>query len=336
MSADADLLRLQLGCVLEIGHAINAPVPLANILESVCSAARTFGWESAALVVWADTEAGVKPWRAASGMDPERTALFLADLAARGSEIYAVFEKRDVTSLDGAVSKSGTTSRRRGLAMLIRSMGEPFGVLAVEGPTLPEATATISLDALRMLGDMAAIAVRSSHFADALGTLDSTDLLTHLMNRKGFEDALRREMERAYRGLLPLSIIVADVDRLERVNHASGREAGDTAIRTVAGVLLEGLRQVDIAAHVGSGHFQVLLPGATLDGAREVAERLRCAVAAAKIPGAGTVTATFGVAALNDHAANGAGLMQAAAAALDLGKRRGRNRVSLALPLARR
>jgi diguanylate cyclase (GGDEF)-like protein len=209
-------------------------------------------------------------------------------------------------------------------------------VLAVEGRALPEAPDEATVDALRMLGDLAAVAARAARTADGPGAGELTDPLTHLANRRAFEEALRREVERAYRGLLPLSVVVVDIDRLERANQAYGREAGDAAIRRVGQVLQEGLRQVDIAAHAGSGHFQILLPGATSDGAREVAERLRCAVAATKLPGIGAVTATFGVAVLNEHAANGAGLLQAAGAALDLGKRRGRNRVSLAMPLARR
>jgi diguanylate cyclase (GGDEF)-like protein len=332
MSADADLLRLQLGLVLEIGHAINAPKPLPNILDAVCSAARAFGWESAVVVLWEPTEAGLRAWRAASGTDSERAGRLAAQIAGFGRDLVAVFENRDVVPFEEAK----IASDREGVAVLVRSAGEPYGLLALEGPTLDDATGPEMLASVRRVGEMAAVAMRSARFADALGARDLTDPLTHLANRRGFEESLRRELERAYRGLVPLSIIVVDIDRLDRVNHANGREAGDAAIRTAAHVLQDGLRQVDIAAHVGSGHFQILLPGATSDGAREVAERLRCAVAAAKIPGAGAITATFGVAVLNEHAANGAGLMQAAAAALDLGKRRGRNRVSLALPIGRR
>jgi diguanylate cyclase (GGDEF)-like protein len=329
MPADAELLRLQLGLVLEIGHAINAPAPLPNTLNAVCAAARSFGWERAAVVLWEATDSGVKTWRAASGPDAEGGDRLAAEVAARGRDVFDAFESRDVATL-------GEAAGRDGLAVLIRSGGEPYGVLALADPTSENATEPAAVDLLRKVGEMAAVAMRCARFADALGARDVTDPLTHLANRKGFEESLRREMERAYRGLVPLSVIVVDVDRLERVNQTNGREAGDAAIRTVAHVLLEGLRQVDIAAHLGSGHFQILLPGATSDGAREVAERLRCAVAAAKVPGVGTITATFGVAVLNEHAANGAGLMQAAAAALDIGKRRGRNRVSLALPIGRR
>jgi diguanylate cyclase (GGDEF)-like protein len=271
-------------------------------------------------------------WRAASGSDPYSGVGLATSIAARGRDVFAAFEAGDVVRLDAAIADAST---EQGLALLIRGAGEPYGVLALHGPTGDAAFDAGTIDLLGKVGDMAAVAVRAARVDTTQGARDMTDALTHLANRKGFDESMRREVERAYRGLLPLSIIVADVDRLERVNQAHGREGGDVAIQTVAGVLLDGLRQVDIAAHVGSGHFQILLPGATSAGAREVAERLRCAVAATKIPGVGAVTATFGVAVLNEHAANGAGLMQAAAAALDLGKRRGRNRVSLALPLGR-
>jgi diguanylate cyclase (GGDEF)-like protein len=330
MPAEADLSRLRLGLVLEIGHAINAPAPLPNTLDAVCAAARAFGWERAAIVMWEATESGVKAWRASSG--PEHDGGLGAEVAARGRDVLRLFEVREVTPLDDVLGVPG----RAGVALLVRSAGEAYGVLAVEDPTLADAAGDAALTALRRLGDLAAVAARSARFADAPGASDLADPLTQLASRRAFEETLRREVERAYRGLLPLSVIVVDLDRLDRVNQAHGREAGDAAIRCVAHVLLEGLRQVDIAAHSGSGQFQILLPGASSDGAREVAERLRCAVAAANVPGIGAITATFGVAVLNEHAANAAGLLQAALAALDLGKRRGRNRVSLALSLGRR
>jgi len=332
MSADAELLRLRLGLVLEIGHAINAPTPVPNVLDAVCAAARSFGWDRTAIVLWESTEAGMKAWRAACGASPEIDERLAAALAARGKSLFANFDAGDVVRLNLVIDDVATEN---GLAVLIRSAGEPYGVLALDVPTDAAASEVDTLEMLAKLGDLAAVAAHAAFGAEAHAARDLVDPLTHLANRKGFDESLRREVERAYRGILPLSIIVVDVDRLERINEAHERDGGDVAIQTVANVLLDGLRQVDIAAHVGSGHFQILLPGATSAGAREVAERLRCAVAATKIPGVGTVTATFGVAVLNEHAANGAGLMQAAAAALDLGKRRGRNRVSLALPLGR-
>jgi diguanylate cyclase (GGDEF)-like protein len=138
------------------------------------------------------------------------------------------------------------------------------------------------------------------------------------------------EVERSYRTAPPVSALSIGLDNFEGVPDAAAR---DRALRQVADVLHACLRQVDTAARVGPAAFRILLPNAGLDGAREVAERCRCAVAALNLPDVGALTATFGVATHPDHAANGAGLVQAADAALATGVRRGRNCVAAALPL---
>jgi len=161
-------------------------------------------------------------------------------------------------------------------------------------------------------------------------TSASLDEVTGLVNRRGFDTALRQEVERSYRTFQPVSALAVGLDHFERVTDA---EVRDRALRQVADVLRGCLRQVDTAARVGPAAFRILLPNAGLDGAREVAERCRCAVAALNLPEVGALTATFGVATHPDHAANSAGLAQAADAAFQTGVRRGRNCVAAALPL---
>jgi len=159
------------------------------------------------------------------------------------------------------------------------------------------------------------------------------DDVTGLPNRRGFDDAMRRELERSYRGGKPLSSLTVAIDHFDRIGDA---DATDRALRHVADVLRRTLRHLDVASRVGPSTFRVLLPTASLEDAREVAERCRCALAAAFLPELGALTATFGVATLPDHAANSPGLLQAADAALSVGIRRGRNCVATALPLGER
>ena len=158
----------------------------------------------------------------------------------------------------------------------------------------------------------------------------SRDEVTGLANRRGFDAALRHEVERSYRTHQPVSALAIGIDHFERVEDAGAR---DRTLRHVAVVLRGCLRQVDTAARVGPAAFRILLPNAGIVGAREVAERCRCAIAALNLPDVGALTATFGVATHPDHAANGAGLAQAADAAFNVGVRRGRNCVAVALPL---
>jgi diguanylate cyclase (GGDEF)-like protein len=184
---------------------------------------------------------------------------------------------------------------------------------------------------LELLAALAALALRVTAPRDESAT--TIDPATDLLNRRGVEETLRREVTRAYRVSQPLAAIVLEIDRFDENVEPLGAETATAVARAVAGVLRTELRQLDAVGRVGAAQFRALLPGSNSAGAREVAERLRCVIAASRVPGAGAITATLGVAALPEHAANGAGLLQAAETAVATGQRRGRNCVVVAHPI---
>lgn len=214
-------------------------------------------------------------------------------------------------------------------AVPIEAGGERLGVLLPAAPAAGEDAARF----LRLLAQQVALAVRLARLRERETAEMNVDPATRLLDRRGFDLALRREVERAYRTAQPLATVVVDLDRFESVERLHGAEAAGAVLRMAADALRVGLRQIDVAARTGASQFRALLPGSQSPGAREVAERLRCAIAASVVPGAGVLTATCGIAALPEHAANGAGLVQAADAAVSLGQRRGRNCVVVARPL---
>lgn len=153
-----------------------------------------------------------------------------------------------------------------------------------------------------------------------------TDSLTELPNRRSFDRALAR----VSRGRGPRALVALDIDHFKRVNDTLGHEAGDDALRHLARVLREGLRDGDIAARVGGEEFEVLLPGGDLRLGLEVAERLRAQVEARPFQARGTevrLTVSCGVAAFPDPVASADNLVKMADAALYQAKREGRNRV---------
>ena len=192
-----------------------------------------------------------------------------------------------------------------------------------------------ALAQVRRLAAAVTMAIQADRLRESIRRTAMRDSLTGLFNRLGLDDLVRRDVERAHRSGARISIVVLDIDRLERINQAGGREAGDAAILQVAEILRGGLRMVDLAARIGGGSFCALLPGAGAENAREVAERIRCAIAVTPTQDAGVMTATFGVASLHEHAANGVALLQAAQGAMATGKRRGRNRVDIAVPISK-
>lgn len=111
------------------------------------------------------------------------------------------------------------------------------------------------------------------------------DGLTDIANRGSFEDALRREWERAMRGGDPLSLVLIDIDDFKRYNDFYGHVAGDECLRKVAQALAASTsRKTDLVARYGGEEFVALLPATDQRGGRLIAEALCTAVCALRIP----------------------------------------------------
>ncbi len=101
--------------------------------------------------------------------------------------------------------------------------------------------------------------------------LSSHDVLTGLYNRSYFEDRLTQlEQENCS----PLSILVADVDGLKRVNDEQGHSAGDNLLRSAAEILRASFRAADVVARIGGDEFAVLLPAADEQIAEQLSRRV--------------------------------------------------------------
>lgn len=178
-----------------------------------------------------------------------------------------------------------------------------------------------------------ALGVENARLFARLSQMASTDELTQLANRRRFTETLHMELARARRSGGPLSLIMADVDHLKRVNDTYGHPAGDAAIRHVADAFRRGRRETDVAARLGGEEFAVLLPGTEAVGALKAAERVRRELAESSIPTVGTVTVSIGVATCPEDGAGEQELIQAADERMYAAKSGGRNRVcSLSVP----
>lgn len=110
------------------------------------------------------------------------------------------------------------------------------------------------------------------------------DARTGLYAASHFMRRLREELGHAKRKGRPLALLLADIDRLDGINTAYGRAAGDRVLKGVAAELRRSVRQIDMAAHLGNGRFALLLRDSRPDDARRVAVRIHAAVAQAAVP----------------------------------------------------
>ena len=119
---------------------------------------------------------------------------------------------------------------------------------------------------------------------DSLCELSSRDPLTGLANRRQFELALAREVDRVARAGEPALLLVIDIDHFKAVNDTYGHAVGDQVLRTVARALSETIRPMDTVARIGGEEFALILPNCAPAFGQAVAERMRQRVERRMVP----------------------------------------------------
>lgn len=156
------------------------------------------------------------------------------------------------------------------------------------------------------------------------------DELTQLVNRRFFQRRLEAEFVRSCRYHKSLSLLVCDLDDFKQVNDNHGHAVGDRVLRLVSDTVQANLRKnVDLAGRYGGEELVVLLPETGIDGARQVAEKIRWAVAALadQLGSDMRIGVSIGVAELTDDMDSAERLFEIADARLYQAKADGKNRV---------
>ncbi|HEV7918769.1 MAG TPA: GGDEF domain-containing protein [Solirubrobacterales bacterium] len=137
-----------------------------------------------------------------------------------------------------------------------------------------------------------------------LNYLTDHDPLTGLPNRRSFERTVERHIVLSRRYEHGGAVLIVDLDRLKDINEELGREAGDSLISDVAEAMRDRLRDSDYVARIGGDEFAVLLPSTDRDGAiaaaDSVLEAIRNETVTLRETGVSRVTASVGVACLED------------------------------------
>jgi diguanylate cyclase (GGDEF)-like protein len=168
-----------------------------------------------------------------------------------------------------------------------------------------------------------------------LGQLLTRDSLSGVMNRRAFDEHLRRVWLQALAQKSAIAVCMIDVDHFKRYNDAFGHQAGDAALSQIGGLIQEfAQRPLDVAARYGGEEFSLVLCDVSADQLQHLMERLRQRIQAERFgqPAAGSVTTgltvSLGAAIVNPCAERTPqGAVQLADEALYEAKRGGRNRV---------
>ncbi len=204
-----------------------------------------------------------------------------------------------------------------------------LGLMSVQSRR-PHAYAPQQLRLMETIAAQSAIAIENARLYAELERLSVTDGLTGAYNFRRLLELGAGEFSRAQRSGRRLSALFLDIDHFRGFNERYGHSVGNEVLKAVAGAVKGCIRDVDSLSRFGGEEFVVLLPETAGPAAAAVAERVRAAIEALRVPteaGELSVTASVGWASAEGGARDFQALMNAANDAERLAKARGRNRV---------
>ncbi|MDN4056626.1 diguanylate cyclase [Massilia sp. YIM B02769] len=233
---------------------------------------------------------------------------------------------------DGLVCRHASDTSLDRLCLPLVTQGDVIGCITVTGDELAKAE-EIQRAWIGQVAEQLGLALSNVKLRVSLRQQSIIDPLTQLYNRRYLDEVLKRELARASRSGVPLSVLVLDLDHFKRINDTYGHEGGDAILRKVAAALRENIRSGDVACRMGGEEMVVLLPECDTENALKRADALRIVIAAGDVLHNGQrigATASIGVASYPAHGHNVQTLVHAADLALYEAKHEGRNCVRVA------
>jgi diguanylate cyclase (GGDEF)-like protein len=279
--------------------------------------------ETSQVVTWNDpgppTE--LASWRAESAA---RTHLTVPEIAAA----RALVDPTVVCQLLDLGARRG--GERRGAALVwlpLRANGVEIG--AVVATSIPdEQVDPVDLDTAAVLAAHVAASLDAAFAFQRERESAVTDSLTGVLNRRGLEERLERELAVAQQRHLPLSLLVIDCDDFKELNDRAGHEFGDVLLQEIARVLSQAVPHGAAAARLGGDEFVVMLPEAGADDAAELGRHIRALLADGLTDAGYPLRISAGISTYPFDGATPTTLLRTADQALYAAKNAGKDRVA--------
>ncbi|MFP4427572.1 MAG: diguanylate cyclase [Spirochaetaceae bacterium] len=222
---------------------------------------------------------------------------------------------------------SRTTRSWLGIPLIARS--EVLGVMSICSKS-PSFFTHAHRKVMLAFADHVSIALHNARRYDHTRELAMTDPLTGVGTRHSFDTYAVQHLDLAKRHGRNLSVMMIDLDNFKRINDRHGHPAGDIVLSTLGKAVKGALRQSDIICRYGGDEFAVLLPETSTEEAVDLGRRLQETIELEFSESPYEVSATIGIAGLDQHEAENVwDLLKMADMALYNGKTLGRNRISV-------
>lgn len=239
----------------------------------------------------------------------------------------------NITLIEPSLVKIVHGGTEREILLLPLGSNQPLhGIIAILDANQPTSPLPANRANLRFLIEQSSLALENAARFTVAKDLLNIDELTGLFNYRYLEIALEREIKRAERYDLSMSVIFLDVDMLKLVNDTHGHLVGSRVLKEVAAVIKNSVREVDIVIRYGGDEYTIILIETGKQGAAIVAERIRKTIETFPFTlGANLdvkLTASLGFACYPDDTRSKLELLEMADRAMYHGKSSGRNTVS--------
>jgi len=224
------------------------------------------------------------------------------------------------------VEKEELAASNVGLLCPIKSRGRLIGILALGKKQSNTFYSHEDIELVMSMASQAGVVILNAQLYTQATIRANTDELTGLYNHRHFHERLEQEIARSSRFGTIFSLIMLDIDLFKVYNDTYGHLAGDQVLRIIGDYIRSSIRSLDMAFRYGGEEFTVILPGAQLNDAHKVAERIRKTIESKTSSGAMPVTVSLGVANWPSDSVTHDEIIACADAALYQAKQTGGNR----------
>ncbi|MCR4395087.1 MAG: sensor domain-containing diguanylate cyclase, partial [Dehalococcoidales bacterium] len=271
---------------------------------------------------------GTLPWHAGDKFDIRGSGLEWIVIGKK-SLIYPDYQIDPNSTFIGQLARIGI---RSAVFLPLITKDEVIGILSLASFRINAYTHE-QVQFLEQLASQVATSVVNAELYSKAEKRARIDELTQLSNRRHFDEMIDKEIHRHFRYGNQLSLILMDLDNFKSYNDLMGHVNGDKLLKKIGQIILESIRNVDLAFRYGGDEFAVILPNTPVEDGQNIAERIRINIEHAMSSDNVLVTASIGLAGWPNDGITTQEIITAADQALYHAKRTGQNRICLAAQL---